>query len=53
MSHAVALAPSARLDYAQIADAETLEPVNDAQSGNVALIAAHVGETRLIDNLIL
>ena len=53
MSRAVELAPSARLDYAQIADAETLEPVNDAQSGNVALIAAHVGETRLIDNLIL
>jgi pantoate--beta-alanine ligase len=53
MSHAVALAPSARLDYAQIVDAETLEPVNDVQRGNVALIAAHVGETRLIDNLIL
>jgi pantoate--beta-alanine ligase len=53
MSRAVELAPSARLDYAQIADAETLEPINDVQSGNVALIAAHVGETRLIDNLIL
>ena len=53
MSHAVALAPSARLDYAQIAEAETLEPVNDVQNGNIALIAAHLGKTRLIDNLIL
>ena len=53
MSRAVELAPSARLDYAQIADAESLEPVTDVQSGNIALIAAHVGKTRLIDNLFL
>jgi pantoate--beta-alanine ligase len=53
MSLTVELAPSARLDYAQIVDAESLEPVNDVQQGNIALIAAHVGETRLIDNLIL
>jgi len=53
MSRAVELAPSARLDYAQIVDAESLEPVNDVQHGNVALIAAHVGKTRLIDNLVL
>ena len=53
MSRAVELAPSARLDYAQIVDAESLEPVNDVQNGNIALIAAHVGKTRLIDNLIL
>jgi pantoate--beta-alanine ligase len=53
MSRAVELAPSARLDYAQIVDAESLEPVNDVQRGNIALIAAHVGKVRLIDNLIL
>jgi pantoate--beta-alanine ligase len=53
MSRAVELAPSARLDYAQVVDAETLEPVNDVQHGNIALIAAHVGKTRLIDNLAL
>ena len=53
MSRAVGLAPSARLDYGQIVDAESLESVNDVHSGNVALIAAYVGQTRLIDNLIL
>jgi pantoate--beta-alanine ligase len=53
MQRAIALAPSARLDYAQIADAESLEPVPEVQRGNVALIAAHVGKVRLIDNLIL
>jgi pantoate--beta-alanine ligase len=53
MSRAVELAPSARLDYAQIVDAETLEPVNDVKDGNIALIAAYVGKTRLIDNLVL
>jgi pantoate--beta-alanine ligase len=53
MLHTVSLAPSARLDYAQIADAESLEPVDKVRPGNVALIAAHVGKTRLIDNLVL
>jgi pantoate--beta-alanine ligase len=49
----VQMAPAARLDYAAIADAETLEPVTEVKRGHVALIAAHVGKTRLIDNLIL
>jgi pantoate--beta-alanine ligase len=53
MQRTVALAPSARLDYAHIVDAESLEPVNEAQRGNVALIAALIGKIRLIDNLIL
>jgi pantoate--beta-alanine ligase len=53
MTRAVQLAPSARLDYAEIADAEMLQPVSEVQRGNVALIAAHIGKTRLIDNLIL
>ena len=53
MQRTVTLAPAARLDYAQIVDAESLEPVNEAQRGHVALIAAHIGKIRLIDNLIL
>jgi pantoate--beta-alanine ligase len=47
------LAPDARLDYAEIADVETLTAVHEARRGQVALIAAHLGQTRLIDNLIL
>ncbi len=53
MQRTVSLAPSARLDYAQIVDGETLEPVAKVQHGNVALIAAHMGKVRLIDNTIL
>jgi pantoate--beta-alanine ligase len=53
MQRTVTLAPAARLDYAQIVDAESLEPVHEVQRGNVALIAAHIGKIRLIDNLIL
>ena len=49
----VTLAPVARLDYAAVADAETLEPVHEAKHGDVALVAAYVGKTRLIDNVIL
>ena len=42
----------ARLEYAEVADAETLEPVNVLGQGREArvLIAASVGKTRLIDN---
>jgi pantoate--beta-alanine ligase len=53
MMRTVTLAPAARLDYAAIADAETLEPVHEARPGDVALIAAVIGKTRLIDNAIL
>jgi pantoate--beta-alanine ligase len=42
-----------RLDYAEIADAESLEPLDrlGPDSCAVALVAARVGSTRLIDNL--
>ena len=53
MMRAVELAPAARLDYAEIADAETLEPITEVQKGNIALLAAYIGKTRLIDNVIL
>ncbi len=44
-----------RLDYAEIADGETLEPIDRLGDGirGVALVAARVGSTRLIDNLAL
>ena len=53
MQRTVGLAPAARLDYAQVVDGETFEPVAKVQPGNIALIAVHVGRVRLIDNLIL
>jgi pantoate--beta-alanine ligase len=39
-----------RIDYVALADPETLEPVRDLEASTMALIAAHVGDTRLIDN---
>lgn len=43
-----------KVDYVEIADAETLEPVSnlDGKQQLVTLIAAFLGEIRLIDNLI-
>ncbi len=42
------------LDYFTIADAHTLLPVTDKNAENkVALVAAKVGNTRLIDNMVL
>jgi pantoate--beta-alanine ligase len=44
---------SARLDYAEVADADTLVPLDQLgpDTRAVALVAARVGPTRLIDNL--
>lgn len=39
-----------QIDYAVIVDAETLTSINGLDHPAVALIAAHVGTTRLIDN---
>ena len=45
--------PGVAVEYIAIADPQTLEPVNAADATTVALIAARVGSTRLIDNVIL
>jgi pantoate--beta-alanine ligase len=42
------------LEYAAVADAETLEPLRRLRRGRaVVLVAARVGRTRLIDNLLV
>jgi pantothenate synthetase len=45
--------PSVRLDYFEIVDPETLDPVPDVANGALVAVAAYVGGTRLIDNLLL
>ena len=42
-----------KLDYAVIVDSESLAELNAIQPNMVALVAAQVGTTRLIDNLML
>jgi len=44
---------SVRLDYFEIVDPDTLDPVNDLSRGALVAVAAYVGTTRLIDNVLL
>jgi pantoate--beta-alanine ligase len=44
---------SVRLDYFEIVNPDTLDPVGDISCGALAAVAAFVGSTRLIDNLLL
>ncbi|HWH31825.1 MAG TPA: pantoate--beta-alanine ligase [Egibacteraceae bacterium] len=45
-------APNVRLDYAEVVDPVTLEPLEGVVRGEArALVAAYVGDTRLIDNI--
>lgn len=45
--------PAVRLDYAEIVDTDTLDPLPDISRGALVAVAAFVGATRLIDNLVL
>lgn len=45
--------PSIRLDYLEIVDADTLDPVKTITGNTLAAVAAFVGTTRLIDNAFL
>jgi pantoate--beta-alanine ligase len=49
----VAQEPSVQIDYAEIVDADTLQPTFLASEGTLVALAAYVGSTRLIDNLLL
>jgi pantoate--beta-alanine ligase len=50
---AIATEPGAKLDYFAIVDADTLEPIDKVSKGTLVAVAAWVGTTRLIDNLLL
>jgi pantoate--beta-alanine ligase len=43
---------SVRLDYFEIVSPETLDPVEDVSNGALIAVAAYVGSTRLIDNIV-
>ncbi|HWX93619.1 MAG TPA: pantoate--beta-alanine ligase [Terriglobales bacterium] len=45
--------PLVRLDYFEIVDPETLDPVDDLSRGGLVAVAAFVGNVRLIDNIVL
>jgi len=45
--------PTVRLDYFEMVDPETLDPVSDLSRGALVAVAAFVGKARLIDNIVL
>jgi len=45
--------PDVVLDYCEIVDPDTLEPVEQVSQKSLMAVAAYVGKTRLIDNLVL
>jgi pantoate--beta-alanine ligase len=45
--------PGARLDYFEVVDPATLDAVGDVSRGALVAVAAYVGSTRLIDNIVL
>src|SRR5579864_1751727 len=45
--------PSIRLDYFEIVNPDTLDPLNEVSPGALIAVAAYVGTTRLIDNIVL
>ncbi len=45
--------PAVRLDYLSVVDPESLEPIADVRSEALVAVAAYVGPTRLIDNVML
>jgi pantoate--beta-alanine ligase len=47
----IAQAPLARIDYLEIVNAETLQPIVETAADSRIVVAAFFGQTRLIDNL--
>jgi pantoate--beta-alanine ligase len=45
--------PAVRVDYFAVVDPVAMKPVQQAAADSVAIVAARVGPTRLIDNLVL
>jgi pantoate--beta-alanine ligase len=44
--------PLARIDYVDLVDAETLQPIDSAKPNSLIAVAVYFGKTRLIDNIV-
>ena len=53
MQKVLAAEPRTRVDYAEIVDAETFEPLVRVSRRSYAVLAVQVGKARLIDNLLI
>jgi pantoate--beta-alanine ligase len=45
--------PAVKLDYFEVVHRDTLDPVTDISGGALVAVAAYVGSTRLIDNIVV
>ncbi len=53
LAREIATAPLARVDYAEVVDAEDLQPVRFIDKKTLLAVAVFFGRTRLIDNLVV
>jgi pantoate--beta-alanine ligase len=51
LADTVAHVPLVRLDYAEVVDAVTLDPIDEITGDTLVALAAYVGKARLIDNV--
>ncbi len=49
----IATEPAVSIDYVEIVDKDTLMPLSEPKEGMAILLAARIGHTRLIDNIII
>jgi pantoate--beta-alanine ligase len=49
----ISKAPLARIDYVDLVDAETLQPIESVRPNSLLAVAVYFGKTRLIDNIVL
>ena len=49
--NAIEMAPLARLDYLELVEGDTLQPIDSVRPNSMLLVAAFFGKTRLIDNI--
>lgn len=47
----IASAPDARIDYVEVVEAESLQPLDQIESNGLLAVAVFFGKTRLIDNI--
>lgn len=53
MKDMISQKPSAKIDYIEIVDPKTLEPIDTVSGEALAALAVFIGKTRLIDNAVL
>jgi len=53
MKERITREPDAKIDYVELVDLETLEPVDRVKERVLAAVAVFIGSTRLIDNTVL